>query len=185
VSFLTLNVAGRNYNRFGPKPIVMTGLSVLLLTTLFCTRLTGSTPVPPIIALVILRGLALGLCGQTIQVVAFNTVPEGQMPRATALLNMFMRVNSSFVTAILTSVLVMSLAFHGAPAGSSIANRTAPLPFMLTAFREAFWLQTVITACGVGMAFFLKDRVLNEWRRGRDEAPASAALEPEAATAEA
>ena len=167
VSFITLNLAGRNYNRFGPRPLVMTGLTALTLTTIFCTRLTADTGVVPIIALIILRGMALGLCGQTIQVVAFNTVPEGQMPRATSLMNMFIRVNSSFVTAILTSVLVMSLVLHGAPEGSSIAGGTAPLPFMLRAFREAFWLQTIITGSGVIMAYFLRDDVLLNWRRER------------------
>ena len=179
VSFITLNLAGRNYNRIGPRPLVVTGLAILAITTVFCALLSPSSGVLPVIFLVSCRGLALGLCNQTMQVVAFNTVPEGQLGRATSLMNMFMRVNSSFVTAILTSILVTSLFLHGAPEGSSIAGGTAPLSFMMSAFREAFIVQTIVTTIGVGLAFMLTDHVLNEWRKDRNEASAEIELAAE------
>lgn len=180
VSFVTMNLAGRNYNRIGPRPLAVTGLTILVITTAICTQLDATSGVPLVLGLVSLRGMALGLVSQTIQVVAYNTMPEGQVPRATGLMNMFIRVNSSFVTAVLTSVLVMSLFFHGAPEGSSIAAGTAPLSFMLRAFHEAFFLQTLITASGVVMAFFVKDRVLEEWRVSRRQ---GAPVAPELALA--
>ncbi len=180
VSFITLNFAGQFYNRIGPRPLAIGGMTALAITTFLCTFLDQNTGVIAVLLLVSCRGLALGLYSQTVQVVAFNTVPDGQMPRATSLMNMFMRVNSSFITAILTTILITSLWLHHAPAGSAIADGTAPVPLMLTAFREAFLAMTVVTICGIAMAFFLRDRVLEAHRAGGANAPAAEELAMEA-----
>jgi hypothetical protein len=92
-------------------------------------------------------------------------------------MNMFMRVNSSFVTAILTTILITSLYLHGAPVGVSIAGGTAPVAFMLDAFREAFVIQTVVTGVGIALAFYLHDRVLDDWHAVRRQAVQSQTIQ--------
>jgi predicted MFS family arabinose efflux permease len=84
VAFVTMNVSGRLYNRVGPKPIVMFGLGVLAIVTFLWTRVHANTSTLWLMLLISGRGLGLGCFGQIVQVAAFNTVPEGQMPRATA-----------------------------------------------------------------------------------------------------
>ena len=86
------------------------------------------------------------------------------MPRATALVNVGQRINGAMSTAILTTVLLISLQWHGAPAGTSITDGSAPLPFMLRSFHDAFWVMTAVSAVGMVMACFLQDRVLAEWK---------------------
>jgi len=162
VSFITLNVAGRLYHKLGPRPIVMTGLGVVALTTLGWSRVTANTSTPVLMLLVSARGLGLGLFGQNVQLTAYNTIPEGEMPRATALVNVGQRVAGAFSTAMLTSVLVLSLHALGAPPGSSIANGTAPLPLMVKSFHNAFLLMTAMSVGGILLATRLRDRVLEE-----------------------
>src|SRR5438105_14342112 len=91
------------------------------------------------------RGMGMRLFDQNIPLTAYNTVPEGEMPRATALVNVGQRIQGAFSTAMLTTVLVASLHFLNPPAGSSIANGTAPVPLMVKAFHNAFYVMTAMS----------------------------------------
>jgi DHA2 family multidrug resistance protein len=165
VAFVTMNVAGRMYNRVGPRPLAISGLAVLAITTYLWSNVTADTGVVAIAFLVGGRGLALGLFSQTVQMVAFNTVPDGQMPRATALVNTGQRITGALSSALLVTALTVSLHLHGAPEGASVTgNQQASLPLMLTAFKDMFLMMTLISLVGMGAAWFLKDRVLVEWQ---------------------
>ncbi len=174
VAFFTMNAAGRMYHIVGPRPLVVAGLLVLAGTTWMWSRADETTSVLQLMLIVSGRGLGLGLFGQTVQLVAYNTVPEGQMPRATALVNVGQRVDGALSSAVLTTVLVFSLHLTGAPAGTSIADGTAPVADMATAFRSAFVVMTVLSVAGLGLAFFIRDRVLEEHRRRIKEVRATA-----------
>jgi DHA2 family multidrug resistance protein len=174
VAFITMNTAGRMYQRVGPRPLVMSGLFVLAATTWLWSRIDENTGVVAIMFVVAGRGLGLGLFAQTVQIVAYNTVPEGQIPRATSLVNVGQRIDGALSTAVLTTVLVASLHWQGSPAGTSIADGTAPVPFMVQAFKDAFLVMTGLSVVGVVLGYFLRDRVLAEWReqtvvRAREE----------------
>lgn len=163
-AFITMNIAGRQYNRLGPRPIAIAGLSVLALTTLLWSRVTATTPMLPILLLVSGRGIALGMFSQTVQMVAYNCVPDGHMPRATALVNTGQRLTGALSAAMLTTVLLFSLHRHGAPAGASVSISKVATSLMFEAFRETFLLMTALTLIAVAMACFLHDRVLARWR---------------------
>ena len=182
VAFVTMNLAGRLYYKIGPKPLVLSGLAMLALTTLVWAETTSGTPTWMLMLLACGRGLALGLATQIVQVVAFNSIPEGEMTRATSLVNVCQRINQAFASAVLTTVLIVALAAAGAPAGTSISSGDAPLPDMMTAFRAAFLLMTVMSLVGLGLALSLRDRVLEAHTRrtaeeGADEKIASTVMQ--------
>jgi EmrB/QacA subfamily drug resistance transporter len=162
VAFATMNVAGRFYNRLGPRPIVMAGLSILALTTFAWSVVPPGASPWVLTGLASLRGLGMGMFGQTLQMTAFNAVPDGQVPRATSLVNVGQRIDTAFSTAVLTTVLIVGLTFTGAPEGTSIAVGNAPLEDMRTTFDYAFLLMTAISLVGVALAWFLRDHVLEE-----------------------
>jgi len=166
VAFITMNVAGRAYNRLGPRVLAVGGLGTLLLTTVLWSFVDEVTPMWAIMVLVGGRGLALGMFSQTVQMVAYNTIPDGQMPRGTALVSVIQRINGAVSTAVLVTVLVISLQLHGAPAGASITDGTVSFDLMLSAFRDAFWMMSGLSVVGLVLSFFLHDRVLNEWKAG-------------------
>jgi len=162
VAFITMNVAGRMYHRLGPRPIIVTGLAVVAITTFLWSLVTPTTSTFTMMVLVSARGLALGMFGQTVQLVAYNTVPKDEMARATGLVNVCQRIASAAATAILTSILLMGLTIAGAPEGSSIADGTAPVETMEQAFHYAFYIMTAMSIVGIGLALRIHDRVLNE-----------------------
>jgi EmrB/QacA subfamily drug resistance transporter len=176
VGFVTMNVAGRLYNRVGPRPLVMTGLAIIAVATALLSRIDEHTGVVPIVLLLSCRGLAIGLCSQTVMTAAYNTVPQPQMARATSLVQVGMRIYGSLSAATLTTVLIVSLSWHGAPAGSSIAAGTAPVPAMLHAFSDAFLLMSAVTVVGLVAAHFLRDHALDAWQAqtARPAAPVDA-----------
>ena len=81
VAFISMNAAGQLYYRLGPRPIVMTGVFVLLITTVAWGLVDESTSQGKIWLMVIisLRGLGLGMFGQIVQVVAYNAVPKERL----------------------------------------------------------------------------------------------------------
>lgn len=167
-SFIAMTSAGKLYNSTGPRPLVIGGFVVMAVTTLLFTQVDQHTSAWAVTGLAALRGVSLGLAAQTISTVAFNTVPREHMPRATSLVNVCQRVYGSVATAILTSVLVIALQTSGAPEGSAIADRTAPVPNMLTAFHVTFAVMTLMTIVGIVGAWFLRDHVLQDLQRDGD-----------------
>jgi len=162
VSFIAMNLGGRNYNRLGPKPLSLMGMAVLLLTTIFLSRISEHTSPILIAALASSRGVGVGLCVIPINTMAYNTVAQADMPRATAMVNVLFRIFGSVATAILTAVIVASLSWHGAPAGSSFTDGTAPVHFMVRAFSDGFLVMAAFAVIGLVLSFFVRDRVLDE-----------------------
>ncbi|HKS91332.1 MAG TPA: hypothetical protein VJQ83_05335, partial [Tepidiformaceae bacterium] len=148
--------------RFGPKPLSILGMIVLLVTTLALSRISETTSPIIIAALASSRGIGVGLSVIPINTMAYNTVVQADMPRATALVNVLFRVFGSIATAILTAVLVASLGWHGAPAGASITDGTAPVHFMVKAFSDGFLVMAGFSVIGLVLSFFVRDRVLDE-----------------------
>lgn len=173
LSFITMNVSGRIYNRVGPRKLVASGLGVLVVTTFLLGRSTAETSLYIIGTLAALRGLAMGLCMMPVQTAAYNTVSRAEMPRATALTNMLFRMFGAIGTTILTTILLVSLRVQGAPEGSNVASGTVPLPFLQEAFNHAFLAMSLLAIVGIGMSLFLRDRVLDELHAGKSVAPAA------------
>lgn len=163
-AFLSMNIAGKLYNRVGPRPIVLTGLTVLTLTTIGWSTVNAGTATGWIVVLVCGRGMALGMFGQMVQVAAYNAIPPGEVTRATSLVNVCQRLTTAFATAALTTVLIVGLGYTNAPDGTSIAAGDAPVDAMAQAFHYAFYLMTGVSIAGFILALSLRDHMLEEMK---------------------
>lgn len=162
VSFIAMNLGGRAYNRLGPRPLSIIGMVVLLVTTIFLSRISENTSPVLIAAFASSRGVGVGLCVIPINTMAYNTVAQADMPRATALVNVLFRIFGSVATAILTAVVIASLGWHGAPAGSSFTDGSAPVHFMVKAFSDGFLVMAAFAVVGLVLSFFVHDRLLDQ-----------------------
>ncbi len=165
VSFIAMNVAGRLYNRVGPRPLSAAGLLVLCITSLLWSFVDDQTGIVPVLILAGGRGLALGLFAQTVQTVAYNTVQDGQMPRASALMNVTQRINGGVSAAVLTTVLALSLSWQGAAPHTSITSAGLPLGEMIRAFHVTFYFMAALSLLGFVMTLGLHDRLLETHQR--------------------
>jgi MFS family permease len=155
-----MNIAGRSYVRLGPRPLVMSGLVVLALTTFLWSRLGLHAGTLPMMVLASGRGLGLGLFSQNIQLVAYNTLKQEEIPRATGLVNVGQRITGAVSTAALASLLVIALGWTDAPAGASIADGTASLADMRTAFQYVFLFMCCLSMFGAFLGAFVRDHTL-------------------------
>lgn len=111
-SFLSMIVAGRLYNRLGPRPLVVFGTALVIATTWQLGHVSLATSHATITWLAIARGFSLGFCFMPLQTTAYNTVPQDKLARATALYNGLLRTFGSFCTAFLSTMLATRATFH-------------------------------------------------------------------------
>jgi EmrB/QacA subfamily drug resistance transporter len=108
-SGVTTIVAGRLYDRVGPRPLVAFGFLMLIINTWQLSQLKADTPITFILLLLGLRGLAVGATVQTTFVTALSVVPLQHVARGSSLTNATRNVFQAIGVAILATVLASTL----------------------------------------------------------------------------
>jgi EmrB/QacA subfamily drug resistance transporter len=108
-SGFTTPLAGRLYDKIGPRAIMVVGFMLLCINTWQLSKIQGSTPINYIVILLALRGLAVGLTLQTSYVTALSSIPLNLLPRGSSLLNSTRSVVQAVSVAALATLLVGSI----------------------------------------------------------------------------
>lgn len=102
-------LAGRLYDRIGPRSLVAVGFALLALNTWQLSRLDATTSLRWIMVLMAIRGLALGLTVQTTFTTALGTVPIPRAARGSSLINGTRQTVQALGVAILATLLASTL----------------------------------------------------------------------------
>ncbi len=102
-------IAGRLYDRLGPRPLLVAGFGILMVNTWQLSLLEPDTPISWILLLMALRGLALGLTVQTTIVTALSVVPARDLARGSSLATATRQVVQSIGVAALATILASTL----------------------------------------------------------------------------
>jgi len=102
-------LAGRLYDKIGPRMLVVTGFTLLALNTWQLSQIQGDTPIGWLLFLFALRGAALGLTVQTTFATALGSVPRSALARGSSLINGTRFVVQSIAVALLATVLASAL----------------------------------------------------------------------------
>jgi DHA2 family multidrug resistance protein len=102
-------IAGRLYDKIGPRVLVVTGFTILLINTWQLSQIQATTPIGWILFLLALRGAALGFTVQTTFATALAAVPRRALARGSSLINSTRFVVQSMGVAVLATVLASSL----------------------------------------------------------------------------
>lgn len=102
-------VAGQLYDRIGPRPLVVTGFSILLINTWQLSRIQADTSIQWLLFLLALRGLAIGMTVQTTFATALTAVPRDILARGSSLINSTRFVIQALGVALLATVLSSAL----------------------------------------------------------------------------
>jgi EmrB/QacA subfamily drug resistance transporter len=102
-------IAGKLYDKIGPRVLVMIGFVLLVINTWQLALLKADTPIGFIVLLLALRGLAFGLTVQSTFTTALGTVPIALLPRGSSLVNSTRFVVQAIAVAVLASVLSAAL----------------------------------------------------------------------------
>jgi DHA2 family multidrug resistance protein len=108
-SAIATPLAGRLYDKVGPRIITVVGFIILCINTWQLSLLKATTPISYIVFLLALRGLAVGLTLQTSFVTALGSVQLDLLPRGSSLFNSTRFVVQAISVATLATILVSFL----------------------------------------------------------------------------
>lgn len=124
VAAITTPLAGRLYDKIGPRVLLTIGFGILMINTWQLSLIEADTPIQWILFLLGLRGLALGLTVQTTFVTALGDVPKDAVARGSSLINSTRFVVQSIGVAILATILASGLS----PQVRNLQRAAAPPP---------------------------------------------------------
>ncbi|HEU5369119.1 MAG TPA: DHA2 family efflux MFS transporter permease subunit [Ktedonobacterales bacterium] len=116
-------IAGKLYNRVGPRILAVTGTALVALSMLGFTRLEVTTSGADVQLWLILRGLGLGLVGQPLQTLAVAVVSNQQMAKASSLINSTKTVFGAVGVAALTTYLTQQATTHAQDMTAGLLTR--------------------------------------------------------------
>ncbi len=102
-------IAGRLYDKVGPRVLLAFGFGLLILNTWQFSKLGANESITWIMVLLGLRGLALGTTVQTTFVTGLSVVPLKEIANGSSLTNATRQVIQAIAIAILATVLVSTL----------------------------------------------------------------------------
>ncbi|HNA89439.1 MAG TPA: DHA2 family efflux MFS transporter permease subunit [Anaerolineales bacterium] len=108
-SGITTPLAGRLYDKIGPRMNLVVGFLLLCINTWQLAKIQGDTPISYIFFLLALRGLAVGLTLQTSFVAALSSIPLDKLPRGSSLLNSTRFVVQAVAVATLATIFSSSI----------------------------------------------------------------------------
>ncbi|MGH7476681.1 MAG: DHA2 family efflux MFS transporter permease subunit [Longimicrobiales bacterium] len=111
---ITMPLAGRAYDRIGPRAIMLIGFAALAYNTWQFSELDAFTPISWIVLLLTVRGFALGMITQTTLVSALSVVEPHALPRASSLVNSTRMVVQAVGVAALASIVAATVSTHTA-----------------------------------------------------------------------
>ena len=122
VTAVMMPVAGKLYDRIGPRIPVGLGILFSAIGTYLLTHIDINTSFQTIIFWQIFRSLGIGMTMMPLQTALMSVVPQSQIGRASAITNIMTRVSASFGLAILTLMLTNRIAVHAAYLGWTVSG---------------------------------------------------------------
>jgi DHA2 family multidrug resistance protein len=106
---ITTPIAGRLYDKIGPRPLVIVGFAILCVNTWQLSELTGTTSIRWVLFLMALRGLAFGNTVQSTFATALGTVDRERVARGSSLINSTRFVVQSIAVAVFATIISSGL----------------------------------------------------------------------------
>lgn len=124
-AMLTMPIAGRLVDKIGPGKIVMFGITLIALGTVYFVRLQADTSYPLILLSLFVMGLGMGCTMMPIMTAAIQTLTHQQVARGSTLMNIINQTGGSIGTATI-SVVLTNMLTNQELAGPALAAQQNP-----------------------------------------------------------
>ncbi len=159
-------IGGQLYRRIGPRPLVVAGAVLLIISSWLLTSLTTTTDGFGLMPALIVRGFGFGLTLIPVQTLALQNIVGPALAKASSLYNVTRQIFSSIGIAAITTLFVQQTLAHAPqrPAGISFdPNNPATQTFIANARAQAgtaamndvFWYVTIGTVLLLLVSFTL------------------------------
>jgi EmrB/QacA subfamily drug resistance transporter len=161
-AMLMMPPAGRLTDRTGIGMVVLPGLALVALSTLWLTQLAGDTSYWVLSADLFVMGMGMGLSMMPLFSGAMQTLRKAAVARASTTLNILQQVAASIGTAVMSVLLTAALRdrLPGAPDGGGLGQTGRDLPaqirdVMAGAFGHTYIWATVLVLVAFAAAWLL------------------------------
>jgi EmrB/QacA subfamily drug resistance transporter len=152
---LMARVAGRAYPKYGPRRMLIFGLTFTAVVTTGFVFVDLDTSLWVIRFLMLGRGMGMAFAFIPVQAASFATIPPSDTGRASSLFSTQRQVGAAFGVALLATILstrTTALVADALPHGD-----IAILNAQVTAFHQAFFASALLAGAGIIAAMFVRD----------------------------
>ncbi|CAM3384025.1 DHA2 family efflux MFS transporter permease subunit [Saccharibacillus brassicae] len=148
-------VMGRLFDKFGPKWLVIIGLSIVTVVLFLYTGITPTTTLAKIITLHIFMMVGISMIMMPAQTNGLNQLPREYYPHGTAIMNTLQQVSGAIGTAVAVSILSagQSRFLSGVTNPESPENQLAGFT---SGVQNAFVFALVLSIIGLITSIFIK-----------------------------
>jgi EmrB/QacA subfamily drug resistance transporter len=159
-------IGGLLTDRIGPRPVVSTGLILLIIGGVLLAQIHVDSPITLVIGALALRGMAMGFAMMPGMSAGLARIPAHLTSRASSITNTAQRVGSSIGIAILVTVLSSQL---GAAAAQATCN-PAPQVLASPALHRVLGVPTTVPLNATQVCDALRTRVAASSQNQRSQA---------------
>ncbi|MBO1005370.1 MDR family MFS transporter [Pseudogracilibacillus auburnensis] len=140
---------GKIFDAIGARWLLIIGLSIMTVTTLFFTNLSSSTSLIYLATVFAIRMVGISMVMMPSTTAGLNVLPTRLIPHGTAMTNTMRQVAASIGTATLVTIMsVTALA----------PNHATDTEALIHGVNIAFYVATAITFIALILSFYVKDR---------------------------
>ena len=140
-------ITGRIFDKIGARWLVIIGLSIVTVTTLFFTQLTATTSFTYLAVVFAIRMFGLSMVTMPATTAGLNQLPNHLIPHGTAMNNTMRQVAASIGTAMLITVMT----------GAALETGQAADPSdLIRGVNVAFYVTTALTVIALALSFYIK-----------------------------
>lgn len=152
-------VTGRLFDKYGPRALVYTGLTISAVTTYFLSRLSLDTGYYYLMMIYTIRMFGLSMVMMPVMTNGMNSLPMKSNPHGTAINNTLQQVSGAIGSALLLTIMTKRLersAIEQASANPEMLADEIKRIAMLDGVNHAFFISTLITVGALILALFIK-----------------------------
>lgn len=139
-------VVGKIFDKAGARGLLITGFSIVVVTTFFFTRLTEDTTLFYLMIVFAVRMFGIAMLMMPSTTAGLNELPDTLMPHGTAMTNTMRQIAASIGTAVLVTVMSLTATETGRSSAQGAIDGV----------NTAFYTATGISLIGLVLSFFVR-----------------------------